>query len=121
MSEPHYINELAERGEYSGVGPHDIATNIPAPAIIRAGVQVAAIVTDSTTTDIYYTVRFGVIKHSDTDLAIVNKVEGYMASGWGPGVVVISVAIVDNEVIASFTIPDGYTVNVTYRVDGLTT
>jgi hypothetical protein len=118
---PIYISEIATKGSYVGTGPHSIATSLPAPAPLRAAVTVALIVSDSTTDEIYYVSRTSVVKYDDTNLTVGTPVVAHAAVGWSGGTVVIGASIVDDEVIGSLTIPDGYTVNIAYRVDGLTT
>ncbi len=121
MMQPLYIQELARRESFTGVGPHSVATNLPAPSALRAATTVAIIIEDSTTTDYYYVARAAVVKNSATNITLANLVIAFAEPGWDGGNVTIGVSIVDDEVVGSVTMPDGPTVNIVFRVDGVLT
>lgn len=126
MSTPLNISETNERGPYSGAGPHSIATSIAAGSAIRFAAQVGVIIKDATTSEVYYSGTMAVTKYDATNLALSTPVHRYCKTGlpWtNAGVPQVSFAavITSDELVGNVTIPGGYDVEITYRIEGIYT
>lgn len=121
MSTPVYLSEQAERGPFSGTGPHTVATSIPATTAERYAFGALVIIKDESTKDVYYVCMVRLVKTTNTTVAISAPIEWPGAAvGWS-GNVSIAASIVSSELVLDVTIPAGHTVEISFRIEGVYT
>lgn len=124
MSAPRLIFEIDEAGPFSGAGPHSIPTHYASDSAARYAIQCNWIIKDASTREIYYVARCVATKSAAATVTLTNFVQAFPVVGSGgawDGTVTAGVSISSDELIGSLTIPGGYTVEVSYRLDGFTT
>jgi hypothetical protein len=126
MTTPLNISETNERTTFTGAGPHALVTSVGAGATARFSVQIGLIIKDVTSLEVYYSGIMAVTKYDATSVAISAPNHRYCQSGlpWtsaGAPQVSFAASVVFDELVLSVTIPGGYDVELSYRIDGVYT
>lgn len=126
MSETIKIDEDLEVGPFTGAGPHSCPSNVYAGASVRFAVNVLVIIKDAATAEVYYAGKVSVVKPDASTLSLGTPETLYVKSGlpWsvmGMPDVSFAASIVADELVGEVTIPGGYTVEISYLVEGIYT
>jgi hypothetical protein len=120
VSTPRGLRELQEKGPFTDAGPHRIETHIPAPSTLRGGAGVRLVIRDTGSGEVVYHATTGITVHAASTIEASALVEVYADAAWA-GNVIVDPLIEDEQVKADVLIPAGYTVEITYLIDGLAT
>lgn len=120
MTIPIALRELSEQGPFTDAGPHRVATGIPVPSTLRAGVNARVLIKDTGTGDLVYDAMVRWTLYAANTFSSATITEIYAAVGWS-GNVLIDPAVDAGEAVADVLVPTGYTIEISYQLEGVST
>lgn len=116
--QPGIATEVDQDGPFNGIGPHLVETHLAATASKRFSVGVILTIEDATSENYYYSATGWLVKSDATTLTLSPLLERFTAPGWS-GAVTVTPAIASDEAVLNVSIPNGFSVRIDFRVEGL--